>query len=481
MRKRIFLVVIAIALLACVLGALVACESYKSSSVIKGGEKDAVVESNGGLVVKQGGYLYFVNGYSGYLTSQGKDNWFGNVVKGAIVRVTYNADDTLGNDYTVIVPKSVMASSENVGFSIFGEWIYYVSPSAEEDRTGTVQTDTLQFLRTKIDGTGTQLIMNWNNTSVKYKYTANALVYFDSADSKLYSKDLTKKKFKKKDKGDCIAEDVASVHFIKNENYDPAVKETPVADYVLYTKNSDVSYEYGNTLYATDPRGKDTKTLIGPDSYKDGKYNVSVIASSADGDKLAIYYTKTHYVGTSSSGTVDGTYAYRFSDKTFTFQEANEVTLSSTELSSLFPLSYAEGVVKTGSNAVIYHTDGTDPKSYGSLSLDTLLAVQNGAFYYLNSDNVLFYYPLDDKSNAHYAYSTGEKMMTSFTGVEYFRGYFYFILDDDYDYMARVKLADIDVYSGKDAAIERVSLFSAADQAAYDKAQEEETEEKKED
>ena len=76
MRKRVFLVIVAIALLACVLGALVACESYKSSSVIKGGEKDAVVESNGGLVVKQGGYLYFVNGYSGYLTTQGKDNWF---------------------------------------------------------------------------------------------------------------------------------------------------------------------------------------------------------------------------------------------------------------------------------------------------------------------------------------------------------------------------------------------------------------------
>lgn len=479
MRKRILLLVVVVALIACVLGAMYACESYKASALDKVGDKNAVVESNGGLVVKQGGYLYFVNGFTDYLTDKGKDNWFGNVTKGAIVRVTYNADGTLGDDYTVVVPKSVMASSENVGFSIFGEWIYYVSPSSEEDRSGKVQTDTLQFMRTKLDGTGTQLILNLDNTSVKYKYTSSALVYYDSADSKLYSKDLSAKRFKKKDKGNCIAEDVATVHFIKNETYNPAATGTPVADYILYTKNSEDSYEYGNTLYAVDPLGKENKTLIGPETYADGKYNVKIVASSVENDRLAIYYTKTSYVGTSSSGTVVGTYAYQFAaDKNFAFTPANEVTLSASELSSLFPISYAEGVVKTGSNAVIYYTTGAEPTAFGELNLATLLAVENGNFYYLNSDNVLLYYPLDKASNAHYAYTTGEKVMTSFTGAEYFDGYFYFILDDDYDYMARVKLSEIDVYSGKDAAITRVAKVTAADQAKMDEAAKEAEEEK---
>ena len=71
-------------------------------------------------------------------------------------------------------------------------------------------------------------------------------------------------------------------------------------------------------------------------------------------------------------------------------------------------------------------------------------------------------------------------MMTSFIGVEYFRGYFYFILDDEYDYMARIKLADIDVYSDKEVTIERVSLFSAADQEKYDEAQKEDEDSKDE-
>ena len=481
MRKKVLLVVVAVALLLCVLASLCACESYKATALSKVGDKNAVVESNGGLVVKQGGYLYFVNGFSDYLKEKGKDNWFGNVVKGAIVRVTYHTDGSLGDDMTVVVPKSVMASSANVGFSIFGEWIYYVSPSAEEDRSGAVQTDTLQFLRTKIDGTDTQLILNWNDTAVQYKYTRDALVYFDSADNKLYSKDLTKKKFKKKDKGTLLSDKVASVYFPENETYDPAEKATPVADYVLYTKNAEDSYEYGNTLYISDPKGKDVKTLIGPESYADGKYNVKVLSSSVTDDKLAIYYTKTSYVGTSSTGKVVGTFAYEFADKTFAFNAANEKTLSATELSDLFPISYAEGVVKAGENAVIYHTDGSDATSYGDLKLSTLIAVENSAFYYLNADNVMLYYPLDKASNAHFAYKTGEKVMSSFTGAEYFDGYFYFILDDDYKYMARVKLADIDVYSAQGATVERVSIFSAKDKEAYDKAQAEKEKDKDKD
>lgn len=470
MRKRVILTIVAVALLAVLLCTAFACESYKADP-IEGGNKDAVVRSNGGLVVEQGGYLYFINGYSGYLTEKGKQNWFGNVTKGAVVRVKYNADGTIGDDYTVVVPKSVMADSENVGISIFGEWIYYVSPSAEEDKSGAVQTDTLQFLRTKIDGTGTQLILEWSDKSVKYKYTADALVIYDSAETKLYSKDLTAKKFDEDEPGDLIDEDVASVYFIKNETYDPKVT-APVADYVIYTKNSDKDYEYSNTLYITDARGENKKAVIGEDTFASGKYNVKVLSTSVTDEKLAIYYTKTSYIGTSSSGTVEGTYAYEFQDKTFAFNAQNEKCLATEDLSSIYPISYAAGVVKTGSGARIYYTDGRAAKSFGDLSLDTLLCVENDTFYFLNSDSVLLYYPMDGVSNVHYAYTTGEKFMTSFTGAEYFDGYFYFILDDDYDYMARIKLSEVDIYSGKDATVTPVRKVTAEDQAKMDEKEE---------
>ncbi len=469
MRKKVILAIVAIALLACVLLATFACESYKADA-ISGGDPNATVESNGGLVVKQGGYLYFVNGYSGYLTDSGKQNWFGNVTKGAIVRVSYAEDGTIGDDYTIVVPKSVMADSENVGFSIYGEWIYYVSPSAEEDRSGTVQTSTLQFMRTKIDGTGTQVILNIEDTDVKYHYTSSALIYLDSSENKLYSKDLAVKKFKEDKPGDLIDEDVTAVYFTKNEEYTPGAA-TSVADYVLYTKNSEKEYEYSNILYVCDPRGENKKTLIDEETYSDTTYNISIVATSVTDEKLAIYYTKTSYIGTSSSGTVVGTYAYEFQDKNFSFLASKEVRLSTEELSELYPISYAEGVVKTGSNARIYYTDGRAVKSYGSLNLSTLLCIENDTFYFLNSDSILMYFAMDNESNVYKAYSTEEKFMTSFTGAEYFDGYFYFILDDDYDYMARIKLSEVDIHSGKDATITPVRLLSADDKAKMEEAE----------
>ena len=468
MRKKVVILVIAVALLVCVLGTLVACESYKASALSKVGDKNAKTESNGGLVVKQGDYLYFVNGYTGYLTDKGKQNWFGNVVKGAIVRVSYK-DGVIGDDYTVVVPKSVMASSDSFGFSIYGNWIYYVSPCADEDRSGAVQTSTLQFMRTKLDGTGTQLILNWDNNSVQYNYTSTALVYFDSSESKLYSKDLSAKKFKKKDKGKCIAEDVASVYFGKNESYTPGQTEASIEEYVFYTKNSEEDYEYGNTLYVTDPLGKKTKTVIGSDTYTDGKYSIKLLTSSVKDGALSIYYTKTSYVGTSSTGSVVGTFAYRFVDKEFAFATTKEVKLSSKELSSLYVIGYDEGVVTKSSDAVIYYTDGKDPKSYAGLDLSNLVAVYNDTFYYL-SDSVLRYYPMDGESNAHYAYTTGETFKTDFIAAELLDGSIYFIQDDDYKYMARIKLSDIDIYADKEAEVVRIAKITAEDQAKIDAA-----------
>ena len=472
MRRRVLFVMIAVALICCVLGALVACESYKSTALEKVGDKNADVTSNGGLIVKQGGYLYFINGYTGYLTTKGSDNWFGNVVKGAIVRVTYHEDGTLGDDYVVVVPKSVMASSENVGFSIYGEYIYYVSPSAEEDRAGAVQTDTLQFMRTKIDGTDTEVILEIDDTSVKYKYTPTALFYYDSAASKLYAKDLTKKSIKTSDKGLLISEDVASVCFPKNETYSPA-KGVTIEDYVFYTKNSEDAYDYGNTLYVASPSGDVNKEIVGATLDGDKKYNISIIASSSEAGKVTIYYTKTSYTGTSSSGSVVGTYAYRFENSNFAFNRTNEKLLTTETLSSVFALGYETGLVVYGSSTstLVYGIDGVDDSCSG-LNMSTLVAAVDGTYYYLDGDNLLLAFDMDNASNARYAYTTGEKVMTSFAGVEYLDGYLYFIVDDEYDYVYRLNLSTISVTDPDSVSFERIGILTEADETKMKEAEE---------
>ena len=377
------------------------------------------------------------------------------------------------SDYVVVVPKSVMASSENVGFSIYGEYIYYVSPSADEDRSGSVQTDTLQFLRTKLDGTGTQLILSIDNTSVQYKYTPTALFIYDSSENKLYSKDLTKKRFKKKDLGTCVAEEVASVYFPKNETYDPA-KGVTAGDYVFYTKSSKESYEYSNTLYVVSPDGKVNKEVIGATSYANAKYNVSLVSSVVEDGKVTIYYTKTSYVGTSSSGTVVGTFAYQFKDADFAFAAANEKKLTTKSLSTVFPLGYEAGIIVYGSgtNTVLYQND-EKVTTYGALQMSTLVAVQGGYFYYVNSDNKILRFAMDDQSNACFAYGTSENVMTSFTGVEYFDGYLYMIVDDDYDYAYRLKVDTISASDPDAVSFERIGIVTSADEEKMKEAEEE--------
>ena len=476
MRRKVLFVIVSIALLCCVLGALVACESYKADPIETVGDAEAVVKSNGGLAVTQGDYLYFINGYTGYLTENGEDNHFGSVSKGAIYRVSCK-DGVLGTDYQVIVPKSIMASSEDVGFSIYGEYIYYVSPSPEENRnTGEVKTSTLQFLRTKIDGTGTELILSVKNNAVRYKYTPISLFVYN--EETLYVKDLTAKSFKASDMGKVIDEDVTAIHFPKSEMYDPKVGAT-VADYVFYTKQVEPSdTNYTNILYAVSPDGSEKVTVIKENSYKDKPYSIEVIASGVEDGAITLYYTKGYYVGTSSTITEAGTYAYIFADKKFdSFNEALEKKLTSSTLSTVYA-DGGKGLIVSGSsqNTVFYRTEG-GILPYGELKMDKLIAIDATYFYYLNGDDKLMRFARDDNSNACYAYDSDEKFMTSFASAEYIDGCIYGIVDDDYDYMYRIDLSTIDVKDPSSVSFERIGVVTAEDEAKMKEAEENEDDE----
>ncbi len=473
MYKRIITIVLAVVLVLMLAFSLMGCESYSQDKLSTVGDAGAAVVSNGGLAVQQGDYLYFVNGYSGYLTDKGKDNWFGNVVKGAIVRVSIGADGTIGEDYVTVVPKSVMASSEGVGFSIFGNYIYYVSPSSAEDRSGKVNTDTLQFMRTKINGTGTQVILNLKNNDVKYKYTKDALIYFNDEDGKLYSKSLSSKKFKKSDKGNVIAEKVSSVYFPNNSYYDPNAEAGYIGEYVFFTKASDVDYEYSNTVYVASPRGSFKKVVIGEDSYTSGKYGINILSSSVTDGKLAIYYTKTAYSGTDSTGTVEGTYAYEFADNTFAFDSANEKLLSSQTLKSLYPMGFSEGIISYGStNLTVFYTDGTAPTVYEGFSATDVWAVYGGKIYYVNNSTQLLCYSMDNTANAELLVSG--TVLNTFTRPDVINGYMYYIFNDNYKYTYRMKMGSYNIADTSAFVNGRIGIVTDADQKAMDKAAEEE-------
>lgn len=174
---------------------LVACSgAWKSTVTDFSGE----VSSNGGFAVVKGEYVYFINGAE----TNTADNAFGTPVKGALVR-TKIAD--LGNDNPaseVVVPKLFYSSADeaNRGFYIYGDYVYYTTPSTEKDKTGTVQNTSLKFTRTKLNGSDTTEITTVKSLTAGYKYVQDGeKVYLvvnttdDKGNNVLVSYDATKK------------------------------------------------------------------------------------------------------------------------------------------------------------------------------------------------------------------------------------------------------------------------------------------------
>ena len=444
MKKKV-IIIIAVMLVAVLV--LAGCESYKNAKFDRG-DTSATVESNGGSIVKQGDYVYFINGYADYQT-KAQDNWFGNVVKGAIMRIKVADMDDMSKAET-IVPKSVVSSASNTGFSIYGNYIYYVSPSADEDRAGTVQKDDLQFLRTDLNGQNTQVILEIEDgTSTQYKYTSKGLTYVK--DNNLYFKSTEAKKFKKSKEGELIAEE-ATVFMPVNKTYKG---ETTTDDVVFYTKSSKDTYDYTQTLYAYVP-GSEPKEVITKDTFTTGvaaaeayKYRFSfslLAAATEDNGDLTLVYTKSYYAGTSSSGTTAGTFMYRF-DSSFAFDPKKEVQLTQTALSSVTAISYAEGVLSTSSTMTAYRYDAAQGKAAlpevfeddnGSISSSaSIVAVEGGYVYYVLS-NQLYCYKMDQSS---YVNTLGSSALisTSFINPEFITldgklNVFFFNKDDNYLY-----------------------------------------------
>lgn len=282
--KKVF-ALIAIVVLVALTVSLVACTP--GFTPLSGGEPNAKSESNNGYVVKQGEYYYFINGYttSSDIT-KAKDNKFGNVIKGAIMRAKKNAEGKFdANAGEVVVPMMVTSTNLDQGFSIFGEYLYYTTPSTKTDKYGALQTSFLEYKRCKITGANTETIAILSGDVTSYKFTPDALIYLDGKELKRidYSKKSTT----------TIAENVTNQVFPASVSYTPG--QLSPSDYVYYTvtpENTDGTY---NELYAVSGNAEPVK-LAGDGTFGENKkYTVKpmYVMVEAD-DSVVLYYEKTN-------------------------------------------------------------------------------------------------------------------------------------------------------------------------------------------
>ena len=145
------------------------CGNYKWNAVSDKDTSSVVEGTNGGFLVETGDYVYFINGNTAF----NLDNTFGNVLKGSIQRI--KKTDLESGNYSstqTIVPSLVYSGQYSAGIYIYGNYIYYTTPSTQKDSSGTILNTTLDFRRTTLDGAETDRNALWQSTNnmVDYRY-----------------------------------------------------------------------------------------------------------------------------------------------------------------------------------------------------------------------------------------------------------------------------------------------------------------------
>ncbi len=442
MKKKLFSVLALTVLVAILVACLVACNPYKWSA-IGGGDPNAEVESNGGYFVKQGNYVYYINGYVG----ADADNTWGVPVQQALVRSELNADGTINNASTkVLVPKSIYSSSKNGGFAIFGEWVYYTTLNVDKDKNGNPSTTDFDFMRTKIDGSVTQLIGTINTRSAEYIFTPSRVLYF--ANNTISYIDFSKMKTDKNidngkgaEKG-TVAENVAKVVWAYGCN----------EMYYVQNITGEESYKNYNNLVSRNTDGSNEKILATQTTFlADGeeavsnplkvfKFTLLDMYVEADGS-ATLYYTKSHTLN--GSATTDGLFCAKASDV-----KGSEKLLNRTASTTLFPLGYADGALAYNSENKYCWFNGENAQSpiVVTSTSQTVWAVdaEAGIAYFTATSSAKDLYKISYKENGNATTVMSEGIKTDWYKLEFVGDNLYFFASDDSNYMHTINVKTFD-------------------------------------
>ena len=305
MKRKIVFVLICLCLCISIF-ALAGCEESTNQKAIEGDYSNKLISSNGGLALTYGDYLYFVNGYAG----QDVDNTFGKVTKGAIYRVELDENNLPKlNTKKVIVPKNVYSSdSEYGGIYIYNDYIYYPTTSMKKDAEGNPKTSEMVVMRTKIDGTESDVIAEFKTHTIKYRINNDSMLYVDG-ESNLYRIDLTSKKFD----AELVEEEISSYFFTKSTD-----NKNDMDNYIFYTKTNEDTSKAEIKVAAIE--GNLNKVIISSELMgDDATYTIKITSINYYQDKLILFYDITDDKVNNTSA---GIYAYTY-DNTFSFDKAN--------------------------------------------------------------------------------------------------------------------------------------------------------------
>lgn len=213
------------------------------------------VSSNGGFVVEKGDYVYFING----VESSSSDNTYGSVVKGALMR-TKKADVESGkNGAEMIVPSLMVASDYTAGIFIYGERVYFATPSTTRDLSGNALNNYLDFKSAKLDGSDVVTYFNLEDSSTHYRFVedGNSVYLVYERENDLVSYNTSTKT------STLLAADVTSYAFDKSDATNPVIYYTMSVQDGIDVEGGASARQY-NQIYrvsASETEGKYTYTF----------------------------------------------------------------------------------------------------------------------------------------------------------------------------------------------------------------------------
>lgn len=162
---------------------LTACD-YKFTP-LGGNFSQGEVKSNGGFVVEKGEYVYFVNGVQTYTA----DNTYGTPVKGALMRIKKTDVAAHKNTAETVIPSLMVSADYKSGIYVYGDRVYYATPTNVKNTSGEVENTYLDFKSAKLDGSDIRdyFRVSKNDTQFRYVEEGESVYLTYSEDSELRS------------------------------------------------------------------------------------------------------------------------------------------------------------------------------------------------------------------------------------------------------------------------------------------------------
>ena len=200
--------------------ALAGCNGVYTGDKLDGYVASAEVQSNGGFAVQKGDFVYFINGLEDYT----EPNVYGDVVKGSLMRIKKSdLDAGKYENVKTVVPMLFAAQNFDAGIYIYGDYVYYATPTTDKNMDGQVGSSWLDFKRAKLDGTETMkdYYFRLKSNSSKYRF-----VEVDSVVYCLYEEGGYLKSYDTKDKVSRVLAKADSFYYDTSDPTNPNVYYT---------------------------------------------------------------------------------------------------------------------------------------------------------------------------------------------------------------------------------------------------------------